>query len=115
MRKLAKAGNTIETETSLGANESTRVFECTEGWFVIHLVGTFSSQTVTLAMCPTGPSGTYTTHVVENAAGTATSQTFTTNLTKLYFGAGQFFKLTCSNGGTPDIDIFVSGKHITML
>lgn len=114
MRKLAKSTGNIETETSLGANQTTRVFECTAGWFLVSLIGDFSSQTVTMSMCPTGDAGTFTTHVVEDATGTATSQVFTTNLTKLYFASGQFFKFTCSNGGTPDIDIFVSGEGVIM-
>ena len=92
---------------NLGANETSNVWECVTGGMNVHILGTFSAQTVTLKVCPTARGGTFTDYAVKNAAGTLTTQTFTAEETVCYLAAGQYFKASVSNGGSPVIDVFV--------
>jgi hypothetical protein len=91
----------------LGANQTSNVWECVSGGMNVHIRGTFSAQTVTLKVSATSKDGTYTDYAVKNAAGTLTTQTFTAEETVCYLAAGQFFKASVSNGGSPVIDVFV--------
>jgi len=93
---------------ALGANSTSNVWECVNGIMIVHLGGTFSSQTVTLQMCPTSKTGTFADYAVKNSAGTLTTQTFTATETVCYAAAGQWFRATVSNGGSPSINVLVS-------
>jgi len=94
--------------SALGANSTSNVWECTTGGMLVHIGGTFSSQTVTLQMSPTAKLGSFVDYAVKNSAGTLTTQTFTAAETVCYLASGQYFRATVSNGGSPSISIYVS-------
>jgi hypothetical protein len=92
---------------NLGSGETSNVWECVTGGMNVHILGTFSAQSVTLKVCPTARGGTFTSYAVKNAAGTLTTQSFSAEETVCYLAAGQFFKAEVSVGGSPVIDVFV--------
>ena len=94
--------------SALGANSTSNVWGCASGGMLVHVGGTFSSQTVTLQMSPTSKPGTFADYAVKNSTGTLTTQTFTAAETVCYLASGQYFRATVSNAGSPSIRIYVS-------
>jgi uncharacterized iron-regulated membrane protein len=93
---------------ALGAGQTSKYFWVNNKCQVeVDLRGDFSSQTVTMQSSPTGATGTYTTYTVDGEA-----QTFTTAEIREYDMAARWLRFVCSGGGTPDIDIFVTGYHL---
>lgn len=116
MLKLAKAGASAETDTALGANQYTRHFKSDfvrNGVILYAMTGDFSSQTVTLEVSYDNGSN-FVTYAAKDATGTIANVTYTDDCNDTVYGPGQVFRFHCSNGGTPDIDIFVSGD-VTLL
>jgi hypothetical protein len=114
MQYLAAAGNTIGSVTELGSDEDTRSFSITFGYAILTLIGDFSGETVTVEMSPTGPTGTFASYIVKDVTGTAAALAFTDDESVLIVGPGQTFRCSCSSGGTPDIDILVSGAGVIL-
>lgn len=111
MIKLAKQGGTDETDTALGANEYTKQFIGTyakNGMILYALTGDFSAQTVALEVSYDGGSN-FVAYVAPDATGTPAAVTYTDDCNAGVYGPGQIFRFHCSNGGTPDIDIQISG------
>lgn len=93
-------------------NQTSNVWEVTSGIFAIYVGGTFDSETVTVQMCPTSKTGTFSTYAVKDATGTLTNQTFTAPETRCYAAPGQYFRVLVSNGaGTPSIDVYVEALN----
>lgn len=92
---------------ALGANQTSNVWECVSGGMNVHVRGTFDSQTVALKVSPTSKDGTFNNYAVKNAAGTLTAQSFAAEETICYLAAGQYFKATVSNAGSPAVDVYV--------
>lgn len=114
MLKLAKAGNEKDTDTELGNGQTTRSFTVNHGIAVFSLVGNFSAQTVTLQMSPGGMNGNFATYVAKDTSGVPASATYTDDCSDCVYGHGQTFRFVCSAGGSPDIDIFVSGDGVIL-
>jgi hypothetical protein len=92
----------------LGANQTSNVWECVSGGMLVHINGTFSSQTVTLQMNPINKTAAgFADYAVKNSSGTLTTQTFTAAESVCYLAAGQYFRANVSNGGSPVIDVYV--------
>jgi hypothetical protein len=111
MLKLAKAGAAAQTDTALGANEYTRHFKsdfARNGVILYALTGTFSSQTVTLEVSYDN-GATFSNYAAMTPAGLFADVTHTAAANHCIYAPGQLFRFHCSNGGSPDIDILVSG------
>lgn len=92
----------------LGANETSDVFQTTTGGDVwINVDGTLSSQTITMQRSPDNSSW--------NDAypdGELASLTVLGEIRRYELGPGFFFRFVVSNGGTPDIDLYVDGAGV---
>ena len=115
-------------DTSGGAtidvSETSKVFYVNAGYWHLYLSGTPSTSTLTLQVCPeynpaTGV-GTWTTYVSDNAAGTATDQTFsatqlsasTKTYHRWYVDRGMYFRFVADAIGTPAWEIDVTGDYV---
>jgi hypothetical protein len=114
MLDLPKAGASVGP-TNLGANESSRVWECEGNWFTIHFreggANGFHASDLALLSSPIRD-GVYNPHTVDES-GTPTAQVFTDgdeNLTHVFIAPGMFFKLTMENANSPDVDVYLGGK-----
>ncbi len=94
--------------SALGPGGTSNVWECVSGTMLVHVVGTFDSQTVTMKMSPTSASGIFNDYAVLNSAGTLTTQAFTANETKAFLAAGQYFKVTVGGSNAPSVSVYVS-------
>ncbi len=93
----------------LGANATSDVFQTTVGGPVwVNVDGDLSSQTITLQRSPDNSNW-------DNAYpdGELATLTVLGEIRRYELGPGFFFRFTVSNGGTPDIDIYVDGAGIT--
>jgi len=92
----------------LGANETSDVFQTTIGGPVwVNVDGDLSSQTITMQRSPDNSNW-------DNAYPDATLATLTVlgEIRRYELGPGFFFRFVVSNGGTPDIDLYVDGAGV---
>lgn len=91
---------------NLAANETSAVFEVPgPGDVWVDMDGDMSAQTVTMSRSHTNASGSF-----DNLYADGTLVTFTLVGEQRLFSLGSgFYRFTCSNGGTPAIDIYVDG------
>jgi len=92
----------------LGANATSDVFKTEIGGPVwVNVDGDLSSQTITLQRSPDNSNW-------DNAYpdGELATLTVLGEIRRYELGPGFFFRFTVSNGGTPDIDIYVDGAGI---
>lgn len=104
---------------TIGVSETSQTFFVGDGIWDLYLGGTPSTSALTLQCCPTR-TGTFTTYVADDSAGTPTNQAFSSTQVasssvryhRVYLDHGMYFRFVADANGTPAWEIDVTGTHV---